>query len=98
MDEVEVVRERETSGGWELTVRVGREAGARAHVLRLSWADHDHWTRGSASPSATGAAVVRAALELGETLDERIDAAAIARRTPDFADLVRRLLGGDGER
>jgi len=95
VDRIEVVREREAGGGWELTVRVERGGERSAHVVRLSWADHDHWTRGAASPSATAAAVVRVALERGEALDERIDASALARRHADFAERVRARLGSE---
>ena len=60
MSEVQVVRELEDAGGWSFTVRVGRGSEDRLHTLTLSWADHEHWTRGSIPPSTTAEAIVRA--------------------------------------
>jgi hypothetical protein len=95
MTDVQVVRERETPGGWEMTLRVARgPSGDSLHTLALSFADYEHWTHGSVSPSVAGEAVARAALELleGEELPEGLDAARLARRAPDWGDRVRRAL------
>jgi hypothetical protein len=98
MTDVRVVRERETADGWEMTVRIGRGAsGDSLHTIALSFADYEHWTHGSVSPSAAGEAVARAALELleGEEFPERLDAARLARRAPDWSRRVRRALSSE---
>lgn len=99
MSEISVIREHDDTAGWSYTVRVATGATESLHTLKLSWVDHDHWTHGSASPSATARAVVRIALtHSGNTpLPEHLDAGAVARAVPSMPALVREMLAEPGD-
>jgi len=86
MSEVQVLREHEDANGWSFTLRVGRGSEDRLHTLTLSWADHEHWTRGAIPPSTTAEAIVRVALAEGNELPERLDAARLTREIPGFSE------------
>jgi len=98
MPDVEVLREHDENAGWLFTIRVTRDSGDRSlHTVALSWADHEHWTKGAAAPADTARAVAIAAIETAAgPLPERIDAARLARSTPDLPDRVRDALGRAG--
>ena len=94
MSEVQVVRELEDAGGWSFTVRVGRGSEDRLHTLTLSWADHEHWTRGSIPPSTTAEAIVRVALAAQGELPERLDAGRLTREIDGFSERLSAQLAG----
>jgi len=96
MTAVEVLRETDDRAGWLFTVRVTRDTGERTlHTVALSWADHEHWTRGAAAPADTARAVALASVDQSAGgPPERIDAARLARSIPDLPDRVRAALGG----
>ena len=94
MSEVQVVREHEDAGGWSFTVRVGRGSEDRLHTLTLSWADHEHWTRGAIPPSTIAEAIVRVALGAKDELPERLDAARLTREIEGFPDRLSAQLAG----
>ena len=79
--------EEERSRGWEYRVAVERESGARTeHTVRLSWADHEHWSGGRAAPSR----VVQVLMDLlvererESKIPESFDAATMRRKWPQI--------------
>lgn len=93
---VTVEREEAVDRGWDFTVRV--ESGATlesTHLVRLAWADYDHWTAGRVPPANVAEGVVRFALTQGSarSLPATIDAARLRRRHPEIdtriGDLIR---------
>ncbi len=91
---MKVLIEHEDAGGWSFTVRVGRGSADRLHTLTLSWADHEHWTRGSIAPSVTAEAIVRVALAENPDLPERLDAARLTREIKGFSGRLSAALAG----
>lgn len=98
MTAVDVLRESDDHAGWLFTVRVTRDSGERTlHTVALSWADHEHWTRGAAAPADTARAVALASVDhAAKSPPERIDAARLARSVPDLPERVRAGLRGGG--
>ncbi len=88
--EVNAHSEREVPNGWSFTLNVRRDttpAGTPAdpsseHEIRLSWADYEYWSHGTASPSRVAEAVVRGTLQLVPDLNlpARFDASTCRRR------------------
>jgi hypothetical protein len=93
-----LVNEREREHGWEYDARFMAPAGECRTVLRLSWADYQHWSPdGSVPPSRVAEAVlgvVAAWPDLFAGL-ERIDAATVRRRLPDGHRLIEARLHQD---
>ena len=86
---IEVAQEREVARGWEHDVLITTADEQRSHTVRLDWADHDHWTGGTCSPSRTTeiliALLVEHAEDLPGELPEKFDAST-ARRWLDELD------------
>ena len=87
MATVHVESETPIDRGWSFLVRVGPSDDAPApdrFVVRLSWADYDHWSRGRVAPEAVAAAVLTFLLERAPAADipREFDAATIRRRHP----------------
>ncbi|TVQ63198.1 MAG: hypothetical protein EA378_02595 [Phycisphaerales bacterium] len=107
MAHVEVQQETETARGWVYEVRisdVARDPSGRPdratvtqtrHEVRLDWADHDHWSGGTISPSRVVEAVLacvlehkaEAALPEGE-LPHKFDLATTRRWLPTIDDYI----------
>ena len=90
---IEVITEQETGRGWEHRVAVVRESGVRTeHTVRLSWADHEHWSGGRDAPSR----VIQTLMELlvereGErAIPATFDAAAVRRWWPGMDARMQR--------
>ena len=85
MARIQIITERETGHGWEHLVAVVREGGVRTeHTVRLSWADHEHWSGGRDAPSRVvetlmNLLVEREGAEGGRPVPERFDAATVRR-------------------
>jgi len=82
---VEIITEQETGHGWEHRLAVARDSGARAeHTVRLSWADHEHWSGGRDSPSRVIEKLLGLLLERERerAIPERFDAATVRRWWP----------------
>lgn len=100
MAQVEIVSERDGSGGWLFTARVRDEQGTqRDHEVYLSWADYNLWSgSGADPPAAVAAAAVRFVCDrmAPEELGGRFDAAAARRRFPDADEEIPALIGDPG--
>ena len=82
MTTIEIMTEQETGRGWEHRVAVVRDSGNRTeHTVRLSWADHEHWSGGRDSPSRVIEALLRLLVDREEAraIPERFDAATVRR-------------------
>jgi len=105
---VEVLEETETDRGWSYRVRISdvrRDPEGRAdratvtqtrHEVRLDWADHDHWSGGTASPSRVAEAVIACLIEHqreaklpGNQLPARFDLATARRWLPELDEFVQ---------
>ncbi len=88
---VEIVEEHDTDRGWEFLARVTSADGSSEHVLRMSWVDCEHWSRGGAPPADVAAEVVRFLVERGGvgSLPPRLDAARVRRLHPDADEAIR---------
>mgnify|MGYP003701015881 CR=1 FL=1 len=87
---VEVVEERDVARGWEFLVRVG----AAEHLVRMSWVDYEHWSRGGATPASVVAAVVGLMIDRGGpgSVPDRFDAARVRRLHADADEVLRERL------
>jgi len=95
--EITLEEEREATGGWEFdaTVRDDR-GGIRRFILRLAWADYNHWSPdGSDPPELVAKAALRFMLsrEPAAEIASKFDAARIRRRYPDSDDEIPTLIG-----
>ena len=84
--------EVETGRGWEHRVGVVRDSGARTeHTVRLSWADHEHWSGGRDSPSRVIENLFRLLVEREreQEIPERFDAATARRWWPGVDEAMK---------
>lgn len=95
MAEVIVETEEESGQGWKFSIVIRPEAETettRRIEMTLSWADYNHWSTGTRSPSVIAAEVVRFFLTQLETVDDlppRFDASIIRRRFDGVDDALR---------
>ena len=103
MADVEIITERETGHGWEHAVALTRQGKRSEHTVRLSWADHEHWSGGRDAPSKVverllGLLIQREATQGKEgaatPVPERFDAATVRRWWPGVDEAMRRGWGG----
>ena len=84
---IDVVTELEQARGWEYRVAVERDSGARTeHTVRLSWADHEHWSGGRAAPSRVIEVLMELLLERERErrVPEKFDASTMRRLHPEL--------------
>ncbi|NUQ67210.1 MAG: hypothetical protein HUU18_02870 [Phycisphaerales bacterium] len=87
---VDVRTETQAPAGWSYEVAVRRDGQESAHVVTLSWADHDFWCGGTLAPSRVVQAVVEYLLDYAPiTLPARFDAAKARRWAPRIDDEIR---------
>ncbi len=97
MATIEVKTESETARGWEYGVALVRDSGERSeHTVRLSWADHEHWSGGRDSPSRVVEMLLKLLLEqeAERPLPERFDASTVRRWWPGVDAAMRGGWGG----
>ncbi len=85
--EIEIITEQETGHGWQHHVTVVRDSGARTeHIVRLSWADHEHWSGGRDAPSKVIQTLMELLLERERerAIPDVFDAAAVRRWWPEM--------------
>ena len=96
MAEIEIVSEKEESGGWSFQVRIGEGANDDVtRTLRLSWADYNLWSDdGSDPPHAIARAVALFLLSrmTAADLPATIDASTARRRFPGADDEIPKLI------
>jgi hypothetical protein len=89
---IEVMTEVERGRGWEHRVAVARDSGVRTeHTVRLSWADHEHWSGGRAAPSKVVEVLLALMIEheRERPIPEEFDAATVRRLWPGIDAAVR---------
>lgn len=89
---IRVARETELARGWEFEVRVGQPD--RLIRVRLSFADYEYWSHGTAAPCRVVQLLVNELAAQGSPLLGRddFDAARARRQHPDIdARLLERL-------
>jgi len=90
MREVDVRTETQGLAGWSYEIAVRRDGLESAHVVHLSWADHDFWSGGAQAPSRVVQAVIEYLLDHARvTLPDRFDAARARRWAPKIDDELR---------
>jgi hypothetical protein len=99
MPQVEIMREDNVPGGWTFDAQVLDEMGRlRAHTVRLSWADYNHWSAsGGDEPAQVAEAVIAFLLTIAppNRLPFSFDA-SLARRLSREADERIPMLIRDG--
>ncbi len=92
---VTVEEEREAPRGWVFRVRVEGAGGAgkagSVREVRLSWVDHEYWSRGQCPPAEVVSALVGLLAERGglDELGGSFDASVARRRQPWLDDELR---------
>lgn len=90
MAKITTMTETETGHGWEYVLAVEGPSNTRTeHTVRLSWADHEHWSGGRDSPSRVVEKLVGLLVERGQTLPPRFDASTGRRWWPGLDDAMR---------
>lgn len=74
--------ETATSTGWRYLIRIRRQHATQVHTLTLSWVDHDYWSGGAVSPSATIDQVIHAMIAAQVPLPARADCSTLRRLHP----------------
>lgn len=95
MARIEVRQEREIGAAWLFDVEVEQpDSGTSRHVVRLSWADYDHWSHGSAAPSRVVERLIEFVLKhnAAELLRDEFDAAIVRVHFPDVDRELPRML------
>jgi hypothetical protein len=92
---VEIGNECESPRGWTYALRIiWPDDRATEHTLALSFADHDYWSGGAASPSRVAHAAARvAASELTpDRFPPRADCSTLRRMLASFDSRVQALI------
>ena len=91
---IDVREETEIDRGWAFAVRASTSTDAADLIVRLSWVDYDHWSRGAASPARVIEELLRIVLEHVPLADltADFDAARLRRRVPELDALLQRRL------